>query len=237
LSRAPRQRSRADHEFFDFNDPLHTRAANRVTPEQLTHLFEQLDRADERFPADARAATLSALKAVAEFLTASPLNGNGRFSRPFELLITELRKRPRSEVERILPTTGGGSGGINARESDLHAKAAAAYTVEFLHAITGASIDRAAAETAAELTARRFRFAGQRSDKALTVKSWRRDFTRDNIRNKDGSIREPSPAALVYRGYLANSPVAPTGDKRKDRAAILAWLVTLVGRAGYGKNA
>ncbi len=237
---SPKQKrtsSRVDHDFFDFNDTLHERAAAAVTTDQLRALFEALDRADERFgvSGDERTPTLEALKAIEEFLVRSPFNENGRFSRPFELLIAELKNRPAPKAA-ILPRVGAGSGAVNGRDSTHYVKAAAAFTAEFLHAHGKFEVNDAAAEVARLLVSRGFRYGGRRNDKAAAVKAWRRDFPRDR-ENRPGLKRPPpltSRAALIFRDYLKAPPVAVTGDTEVDRTAVITWLEALLGRKGYG---
>jgi hypothetical protein len=228
MSAGPKSKgSRADHDFFDFNRSQHERAAESVTIEQLRDLFEALDRADEQFGAingDDRTPTLEALKAVVEFLAQSPMNENGRFSRPFELLISELRNRPAAKGS-ILPAEGSGSRAVNGRASTHHVKAAAAFATEFLRAHAKMGVAEAAGEITNVLSARNFSFGKHRSDKAAAIKAWRRDYPRD---------RDNSRAALIFRTYCKTPPVTVSGDAARDRAAVIRWLGGLLGRAGYG---
>jgi hypothetical protein len=223
--------SRTEHPFFDFNDPLHDRAAKGVTPEALSRLFKRLDHADENFGETGRtqrAAALAALEAVVEFLATTAFNTNGRFSRPLELLYAELKNRPDGN-KRILPAAGGGSGGINSRSSDQHVKGAAAFAVEFMHSHAGYTVEAAAGDIANALHARGFHFAARRDDKGQSITAWRRDYQRPHR----GGSKVPS-AAKIYKGLCTTPPVKITGDAATDAAAIREWLGALLGRAGYG---
>ena len=193
----------------------------------------RLDRADEQFKAhDAKSqrnATLVALHAVVEFLCTSAFNGRaGRFSRPLALLWAELKDKSLGDGNRILPPDGSGSAGINGRISDHHVKAAAAFAVEFLRQHGGMTVDAAAGNVARILEAHQFAFGARRGDKPASVKAWRYDFRR---------AREDGPAARTYRKFVAEPPVALTGNAGTDGAAIVAWLDVEVRGAGYGSTA
>lgn len=233
-------RSRAiEPHAFDFNtspQPAAIHAASAVTVADLHTLFESLDRADEKFAPSGtaqRAAALDALAAVVQFLAASPFNSNGRFSRPLELLYTELRDRPISRGARILPDTGGGAGGVDSRPSDDHVRAAAGFALEFLHKQTRIPLALAAGGVADMLAAHGFAFGDRRSDKGAAVIAWRRDYSRCANGKNTPALR----GGAIFHGFRASAPFVTTGDAEADRDAALGWLAALVTRAGYGATA
>ena len=199
-------------------------AAEEVTREQLIALFEKLNAADEQFPENASASVIAASRAVADFLCAQPQNRNGYYSRPFELLVAELRGRTPANKRRIFPAYGSGSGGVNASLRDHYIKAAAAFAVEFLHMRTGLPAKAAENEIAEALTAHGFPFSAKRAP-AIVVKVWLRECRKSGNKSK---------VAQYFHAYRANPPIPFTGKRDKDRAAIRRWFSKLVARAGYG---
>ena len=242
----PAKRSRADApSILDFNTKpkrAHRHAAQAAlqNPKALLRLFRALDRADENFGHDAhtnRKVGLAVLQAVGDFVASNPHNGNGRFSRPIELLADELSQRAVGQSNRMLPSNGSGSGGVLGRPRDHEIKAAAAYTSDFLYEHCHVSMADAAKWVAETLSERGFHFGGTRSKmdgkaRAETVKKWRRDFPR-NIKVK-GVPQERSPAAVEYGKICEAPPVSRTGDTSVDGPAILSWFLGKLGRAGYG---
>lgn len=229
-------RSRTERpDFFDFSrhpKPTHELAAQAVTREQLSCLFEQLDRADEMFADDNRQAVLAAVGAVVSFLTSTPHGDTGRFSRPLELLIAELRDRKSLAKDRIVPPSGSGAGGIFSGRNKHYVKAAAAYAVEFMNAETAASIPEASKVIADVLAESSFRFGAKRSDKWKAIQAWRKEYQRQRSTTTDHAGIER--AANFYRKLVANPPVKTVRNAENDRAAILHWLKALVARAGNG---
>jgi hypothetical protein len=211
----PRQKSRADQDFYDFNTPCRELAAKAVTQEQLETLFDALDRADEQFPGDPGKATKKALHAVIKFVCASPLNSNGRFSRPLELLYAQGGRALIWEK---------GSGGVNVRKPEHHIRAAAAFVVSQLVA-SGLTREVAAARVAPVLAAARFPFGKRRANPANTILAWRRDYARKT---------DNSAAGRAYKEYAKNPPVVFDGDTKTRERAALKWLSALLGRASYG---
>jgi hypothetical protein len=209
---------------FDFNDkplPVNVHAVKAVSEEALMRLFGRLEVANAHRP---RTAALNALRAVVEFLASVPINGNGRFSRPLERLLSAVNSRPLSTADdasgKILPSPGTGSGGVR-REEGNRIRAAAAFTAGLLHA-AGMTLDGAAAEVASILEAQGFPFGANRRDKTKAVKAWRRDYANGT-----------SKAALSYRALFITPPVPMTGDAGAARAAVLTWLYGELERVGY----
>ncbi len=228
-----------DRDYFNFNRPedapVYLRAAKGVTPETLANLFKQLEQANEEFaptPAGQRQGALIALGAVARFLAASGLNGNGRFSRPLELLYTELRKRPLSRGIRILPDDGGGEGGFRSAMSDDFVIAAAAFTLEVLCAKRHSRFTPAARSIAEILDAHGFPFGERRTDKGDAIKAWRRDYLLPLKRA--GRTKTPHRISTILREYRASPPFPISGNAQTDRSTALEWLSGLVARARYG---
>ena len=214
-----------DFRGVDLDEPNYfERAAQAVTQEQLAELLEGLERADDHFTDDNRAGALDALAAITRFLQSSPFNGAGRFSRPFEVLMAELKNRPNTQRNRILPSDGSGASGMDGRLTDHHVQAIAALAVELLHTQCGRTVDAASEEIAAALEQRGFPFGERRELKWEAVKDWRRDFPR----------RSTSYAARAYRYYASLGPALVCEDGKPDAAAIHNWFAALVGRAGYG---
>lgn len=225
--------SRADRpHFLDLNEPQSTPAvlsARAVTVDQLSSLFEQLDRADELFDTDQNAGALAALKSVTNFCAVARLNGNGRFSRPLELMFVELRKRPRGEGPRIFAPIGSGAGGVNGRLSDHYIKASAIIALETMNERAGLSMHTAAGKVAGELDARGFPFGAKCRSKTQAVKNWRHDHVQ--MAKPNGRQTQVTNA---YRQIRAEWPLrlAPPGDS--NPAVILGWLCSQLARAGYG---
>ena len=217
--------SRADPPMYDFNRTEHEKAAAAVTQDQLETLFVKLDRADELFDRERetpRKAAIAALSAVIDLLFSNPTNRNGRFSRPIELLVTELGSREPALAGQILPRPPAGQSAATKDAPRHHAIGAAVFAAELLFK-TGLSLDEACAATAKQLAESGFKFARRRTSGAGAVKAWRRDINRKNN----------APAA-AYRFYVANTPQQSTGNVQGDRDAIIAWLKALLARAGYG---
>jgi hypothetical protein len=216
-------------QFVDFNSaPSPTvLAAAASTHETLVALFDKLARADDALslnPDTPRAPVLDALRAVIEFAAANPNNVNGRFTRPLELLWVEVSAAGHAPARSILPTVGGGSGGVNRRRVAHHVKASAAFAVEQLHQ-SGLTVAAAAGEVAGVLIDYGFPFGANRADSAAAVKAWRRDYP-----------RAASPAAKHYRDLAAAPPLALSGTSEAYREAVLARLRDQLERAGYGRE-
>src|SRR6476660_2302575 len=93
---------------FDFNDEdlSAVHAAQAVSDEDMARLFEGLRAANAQWNSPSRgpqSAAIEALNAVAQFLGANALNVGGKFSRPIDLLLTELRAAPAPDKRNILP--------------------------------------------------------------------------------------------------------------------------------------
>jgi hypothetical protein len=229
-----RSPSRAERpSVYDYNTtprPVHLHAAAAVPRQRLEELFDALDRADETFEDDARDGALEALAAVSIFLTSSPLDGAGRFSRPLRLLRDELMQRPRNpDFGRILPPEGGGAGGVNSGRSGDTIKAAAACALEWLHSGTRMPVKEAAALVARTLSARKFKFGGRRKDGQLAITAWRRDYFRN--------AKSPSPIATLCQVLNERRPIALLGNVAADRQTIVGWLEQILARSGYGPTA
>lgn len=248
-------RSRYQLDFSTNPLPTYAAAAQAVTPAQLKQLFAKLEEADSTFAADARKGTLAALEAVICFLTANPWGPGGKFSRPLELLVTELRPRPLPEDgHRILPSTGGGAGGVNSRPSDAHVKAAAACALQWLHSYAGLLVKSAAADIAGLLEQHGFSFGSRRADRGGAIRAWRRDYLNPKSRSSlavyaQAYINAP-PHNLIHEAARdicpeCNAAVQPSVEAcphcgcewvqpyNVNRSIILGWLKALVERAGY----
>lgn len=223
---------------FDFSGdgvPLTARAADTVTLEDVRRLFEQLHAANALWTDPTRGprgATLASLEAVLTFLHSNGENVGGSFSRPLDLLLTELRTAPAADPGNILPPwERGQTTERNRRKVVNYLKAAAAYAADRLNA-RGVKLEAACADVATVLLAHRFPVTEkQRQDGKLAgyIERCRARYARgeDEAAKFFQSFHTSPPVALTHFDPRAHTDVA-TSDTE-----LLQWLARELAHGGY----
>jgi hypothetical protein len=219
--------SKSDYN-FDFNadiPPIASRAAEAVAQADVLELFERLHEANRKFKDGPSDAAIAALHAVMAFLGSNPFNSSGEFSRPLDLLTTELRwalSRGRPPLPgNILPQFENKQTSKTARRKAVnYIKMAAAYAAHWLYE-NKTQLGTAYDKVYTTLKEHQFPVATDRdeTDEATTIKRWREEGMRGSKRSH-------------FFERLCESPPVPhtifipaTGITiQTPNANILAWL-------------
>jgi hypothetical protein len=200
------------------------RLASKRGQKRLVAFLDALDRAHDLLGTGARNDSLAiqtAFSAVTALLEATRENYNGYYSRIFQLL-ADNHKRRYPEASLAGPK-GAGAGGVN-RDSRSHAiKAATAFFIEYLKTSCGQNrkVRLACLEAAKILTQRGFSFSGSKANpkgtnnsevlnaRASTIEMWRRGFLVEGGGGEAGEL---------FRRYTKKAPF-PRGATPYDKAS------------------
>jgi hypothetical protein len=208
---------------FDFNTvepPIASLAADTVTDADILKLFEQLHAANRAFHHTPRPATLASLEAISEFLAQTGLNKRGAFSRPLDLLITELRMAADPLPGNILPGWDSKQKPQAARRRAVnYIKAATTYAARSLHVHDGKLLS-ACDDVCDVLSAHGFSLGSARKpgEQAWTIKRWCETYSRND-----------NESSRFFQQFLANPPMPADAS----RARILHWLAQELEHLGY----